>query len=174
MLPIEVLTDIATGIARAPMWWRQHAHHSPERRRPVRLLATEAYEVWVIGWTAGQGVELHDHGDSAGALLVVEGELAELALVPDGTLRRTALRPGSVKELPVGLVHDVVCTTAVDTTSIHVYSPPLTTMRRWDPVTLEPGDVEVVEPEVPVGSPPHPSLLGRAVPVPGALTPRRS
>jgi predicted metal-dependent enzyme (double-stranded beta helix superfamily) len=157
-LASNALADIATGIARAQTWWRQHAHHDPGGRRPVRLLATDAYEVWVIGWTAGQGVELHDHGASAGALLVVEGELAELALLPDGTLRRTALRPGSVKELPVGLVHDVVATTAANTTSIHVYSPPLTTMRRWDSVTLEPGAIEAVESEPPVAVPAHPSF----------------
>lgn len=165
-LTADALTDIATGIARAQAWWRQHAHHDPASRRPVRLLATDAYEVWVIGWTAGQGVELHDHGDSAGALVVVEGELAELALdVDDGSLRRTALRPGSVHELPVGLVHDIVATTAANTTSIHVYSPPLTSMRCWDPVTLQPSDVEVVQSEEPV-------LDSRALHPSAALVPK--
>jgi predicted metal-dependent enzyme (double-stranded beta helix superfamily) len=169
-----VLDDIAHGVARAQAWWRQHAHHDPGGRRPVRLLATEAYEVWVIGWTAGQGVELHDHGDSAGVLLVVEGELAELALLGDGTLRRTALRPGSVKELPVGLVHDIVATTAANTTSIHVYSPPLSSMRRWDPVTLEPGEVEVVTSEQPVAVPSHPSFFGSSVLRGGTLVPKNA
>jgi predicted metal-dependent enzyme (double-stranded beta helix superfamily) len=150
-LPPEVLADIATGIARVEDWWRPHAHHDPDERRPVRLLATDAYEVWVIGWTAGQGVELHDHGDAAGALLVLEGELVELELDPEAqTLARHALRPGSVHPLTVGLVHDVVATTAVPTTSIHVYSPPLAEMGRWDPVTLERVEVEAVVEEAPV------------------------
>ena len=141
----RTLTDIARGVACAEDWWRPHAHHDPSERRPVRLLATDSYEVWVIGWTAGQGVELHDHGDSAGAIVVVEGELAELELdVAAGTLRRRPLRPGGVHHVPVGHVHDVVAPRNLPTTSIHVYSPPLTTMRRWDPVTLEPGDQEVV------------------------------
>ncbi len=76
---------------------------------------------------------------------------------PTGPCGAPALRPGSVKELPVGLVHDVVATTAANTTSIHVYSPPLTTMRRWDSVTLEPGAVEAgrrPSPPVAVPSPP--------------------
>ena len=150
-LPPGVLADIATGIARVEAWWRPHAHHDPDARRPVRLLATEAYEVWVIGWTAGQGVELHDHGDAAGALLVLEGELAELDLdVFDRTLRRRTLRPGTVHPLPVGLVHDVVATTPVTTTSIHVYSPPLAEIGRWDPVTLERVEVEAMVDEAPV------------------------
>lgn len=177
-LPPGVLADIASGIARAQAWWRQHAHHDPDGRRPTRLLATDAYEVWVIGWTAGQGVELHDHGDSAGALVVVEGELAELALdVTTGAVRRTALRPGPVHELPVGLVHDVVATTAANTTSIHVYSPPLTTMRRWDPVTLAPDDPEPVTADEPVlagaaaARAVHPSFSGSRVAGSGTLAP---
>lgn len=146
----EVLADIAAGIGAAEAWWRPHAHHDPDARRPVRLLATEAYEVWVIGWTAGQGVALHDHGDAAGALLVVEGGLAELAYDPGtGGLRHRALPPGEVHPLPAGLVHDVMAAAPGPTTSIHVYSPPLASMRRWDPVTLEPEAYEAVEPDAP-------------------------
>ena len=36
-------------------------------------------EVWAIHWPTGQGLELHDHGGSAGALLVVQGSLTEHA-----------------------------------------------------------------------------------------------
>lgn len=165
----EVLADIATGIARAEAWWRPHAHHDPEGRRPVRLLATEAYEVWVIGWIAGQGVALHDHGDSAGALVVAEGGLAELAYDPEtGALAHRAIGPGAAHELPSGLVHDIVAAAPEPTTSIHVYSPPLSTMRRWDPVTLQPDDEEAVEPDAPVvasieaGRLLHPSSARRA------------
>lgn len=167
-LPPEVLADIASGIAAAEAWWRPHAHHDPDGRRPVRLLATEAYEVWVIGWTAGQGVALHDHGDAAGALVVTEGGLAELSYDPDtGALGHRAIGPGPVHALPVGLVHDVVAAAPVPTTSIHVYSPPLATMRRWDPVTLVPDEHEVVPPEPPAldarsgGRALHPSTARR-------------
>ena len=150
-LPPEVLADIASGIAAAEAWWRPHAHHDPAGRRPVRLLATDAYEVWVIGWTTGQGVELHDHGDSAGALVVVEGGLAELTFEPGtGALAHRAIAPGAVHPLPEGLVHDVVAAAPVATTSIHVYSPPLASMRRWDPVTLQPDEYEPIESGAPV------------------------
>lgn len=176
-LPPEALADIAAGVARAQTWWRRHVRHDPRRRRPVRLIATEAYEVWVIGWTAGQGVELHDHGDAAGALVVVEGRLAELALdVASGTLHRRAVGPGSVHPLPVGLVHDVVAVDASHATTIHVYSPPLATMRRWDPVTLLPAEATPVEPEVPVldGRILHPSFSGSSVPETGTLVPEKA
>jgi predicted metal-dependent enzyme (double-stranded beta helix superfamily) len=164
----EVLADICAGVAAAEAWWRPHAHHDPAGRRPVRLLATDVYEVWVIGWTTGQGVELHDHGDAAGALVVVEGGLAELTYEPGtGALAHRAIAPGVVHPLPEGLVHDVVAAAPVPTTSIHVYSPPLETMRRWDPVTLEPDADEAVLPDPPVlggeelGRALHPSAARR-------------
>lgn len=116
----SLIEDIASGIAAATPLWRAHVRHDPSCRRPVRLLATPVYEVWVIGWTAGQGVGWHDHGESAGAVVVVEGELTEHA----GD-RSTALGPGALLRVPVGHVHDVVNDGAGPATSIHVYSPPL-------------------------------------------------
>src|SRR5215510_1204315 len=73
-LPEAVLADIAAGFAAATPLWAGAARHDPEGRRPVRLLATERYEVWVIGWTTGQRVRLHDHGGSAGMVVLTEGE----------------------------------------------------------------------------------------------------
>ena len=67
---------------RRPPLWSAVVRHDPDGRRPVRLIATERYEVWVIGWTTGQHVGVHDHGDSAGAFVVTEGELTEV--LPDG------------------------------------------------------------------------------------------
>lgn len=167
-LPPEVLADICAGVAAAEAWWRPHAHHDPAGRRPVRLLATDVYEVWVIGWTTGQGVELHDHGDAAGALVVVEGGLAELTYEPgSGALAHRAITPGVVHPLPEGLVHDVVAAAPVATTSIHVYSPPLAAMRRWDPVTLDPEPYEAVVSGAPtfgseaIGRALHPSAARR-------------
>jgi hypothetical protein len=55
-LPMHVLADIAEGFATAEPLWSAVVRHDPEGRRPVRLIATERYEVWVIGWTTGQHV----------------------------------------------------------------------------------------------------------------------
>ena len=126
-LPGGLLVDIAAGLARVPALWRPHAVHGPEHRA-VRLLATETYEAWVICWADDGVVSLHDHGDAAGVLVVVEGELVEV--VASG--RQRLLGRGSVARLPVGVPHDVVATAAQPTTSIHVYSPPLETIGRYD------------------------------------------
>ena len=73
-----MLADIATGLAEANTLWEAVVRHEPDGRRPIRLLVTERYEAWVIGWLDGQGVRMHDHGSSAGVVVVTEGELTEL------------------------------------------------------------------------------------------------
>ena len=126
-VPLDLLADIGRGLARSPSLWRPHAHHRSDDRRPVRLLATERYEAWVIGWTTGQGVELHDHGSSVGSLTLVEGELEELVLA-GSRLRRRTHAAGATVALPAGVVHDVVAPGPGPATSVHVYSPPLREM----------------------------------------------
>jgi hypothetical protein len=130
-LSVTLLLDIARGLAAAEDLWRPHARHDLRERRPVRLVAADRWEAWVIGWTPGQGVELHDHGPSAGALAVVEGVLAELT-DHGGRLVQRHLPAGTAVELPAGVVHDVVATGAAATTSIHVYSPALAEMTFYD------------------------------------------
>src|SRR4051794_39299075 len=99
----EALVEIAKGIAASPLWL-DHANHDHEDRRPVRLLATASYEVWVLGWVTGQGVELHDHGDAAGAIVVTEGTLTEIvAPGPIDPDNRITLPAGAVRAIPVGL-----------------------------------------------------------------------
>lgn len=127
-LPADTLMAIASGIASASELWAAHVVHDPHDRHPVRLLATEAYEVWVIGWTQGQGVDMHDHGGSAGVLVVTEGTLHERR--PDGV--DTALSAGDAAELPTDVVHEVSNVDATPATSIHVYSPPLLAMGYYD------------------------------------------
>ena len=44
------------SFATARPLWSAVVRHDPDGRRPVRLIATERYEVWAIGWTTGQNV----------------------------------------------------------------------------------------------------------------------
>ena len=100
--------------------------------------------------------------------------------VVEGRLRRTSIRPGRIHPLPVGLVHDVVAVSSTHATSIHVYSPPLVTMRRWDPVTLSPDEAERVAIEDPVidgvaaGRVLHPSFSGSSVAHSGTHVPENA
>jgi len=151
-LPDHVLADIAAGIATATPLWEGLARHDPDGRKPVRLIATDRYEVWVIGWTTGQNVRMHDHGDSAGAVVVTAGRLTEV--LPDGhggRVERT-LAAGRLRHLAVGMVHDVVNRDLEPATSIHVYSPPLTHMTYYDDACT-PVEAEAVPAERPMLGP---------------------
>ena len=132
-----LLEQIAAGIASSPLW-RGQIEHDPVVRPSVRLVATDSYEVWLLGWSPGQSVELHDHGDAAGAFVVVEGELVEVRVGDGQALERDVIRAGGSRVVPVGEVHDVLNLSGDTATSIHVYSPPLSSMTHYDALTLEP------------------------------------
>jgi rhodanese-related sulfurtransferase/quercetin dioxygenase-like cupin family protein len=168
-LASHILEDIASGLATSAPLWRAMAHHDPSRRNPVRLLATDRYEVWVIGWTPGQGVALHDHGPSAGVLTVTEGTLVESASLPSGPVR-TGIAAGQSRPLPVGVVHELANHGPEHATSIHVYSPPLTVMHWYDPASLQRTGTEPIAVEPPALPARAASLLLRTEPAAHALT----
>jgi quercetin dioxygenase-like cupin family protein len=131
-LPTLLHIDIAVGLAQAPDLWRPHAR-ADAGRRATRLLATGSYEAWVVHGVDDAPAAVHDHGDSAGVVVVVEGE-ADLL---DGHGRRSrTLARGDVAHVPAGTAHDVV-PTAAGTTSIQVFSPPLATVGVYDPANGE-------------------------------------
>jgi hypothetical protein len=144
-----LLADVVDGLARAHPLWRPLVHHDADRRTARRLIATEAYEVWLLGWTSGQGVDLHDHGGSHAAFRVVEGELTEIEWTPGGIVRHQ-LRVGVTRRSAAGSVHDVVNQSPIAATSIHAYSPPLSSMTFYDPVDGQPVRREAVAPALPL------------------------
>jgi predicted metal-dependent enzyme (double-stranded beta helix superfamily) len=147
-LPTAILADIAERVARQEPLWRAVAHHDPRERRPIRLLAADRYEVWVIGWTHRQGVVLHDHGGSAGAFSVVEGTLAEETL-EEGVPRYRRVETGQVRELRAGVLHSIANRWRANATSVHVYSPPLSVMTHYEPETLRPSGSERIDADPP-------------------------
>ena len=78
---------------------------------------------------------LHDHGPSAGAISVIDGNLTES--VPqhdDGGVRlaRRHLHRGTTLGFTPGHVHDVTNESGRHAVSLHVYRPSLTFMTRYD------------------------------------------
>lgn len=70
---LGVLQELADERSR----WRALVQHRPDERWFLRLSAHDGFDTWLIGWDSHQGVDLHDHGGSAGAFYVVDGELLE-------------------------------------------------------------------------------------------------
>ena len=44
------------------------------------IVANQHLEAWVVAWPVGGAIELHDHGDSAGAVVVARGTLSETSV----------------------------------------------------------------------------------------------
>jgi predicted metal-dependent enzyme (double-stranded beta helix superfamily) len=163
----DTLAAIVRGLAAAETFWRPLVRHDPDERQSVRLLATADYDVWLIGWWPGQRVGRHDHGDAVGALTVVEGTLVDATLVRSrgaSHVERRLLRPGSYRPLAADLVHDVQNAGTVPATSIHAYSPPLSSMAFYgdDGSVLRTQPVAEVAPILagPSSTSLHPSLRG--------------
>jgi hypothetical protein len=130
VLAPAALLGVARELARDAAKWRAVAQHRPDERWFLRIAAHEEFDTWLIGWDAHRGVDLHDHGGSAGALYVVEGELLETSGRRDGAAQfhDQRLTAGTARAFGPGHVHRVANPTAAVATSLHVYSPPLVSM----------------------------------------------
>ena len=131
-LPLDVLEDLASRAARRFDRSDPKPLAHPGGRWHVRLRVTTHYDVWLIGWGVDSGVELHDHGISAGAIAVIRGHLVEHTPRLAGGFRVRPIARGDVRAFEAGHRHDVVNEGPGPAMSVHVYSPPLTTMTFYD------------------------------------------
>jgi predicted metal-dependent enzyme (double-stranded beta helix superfamily) len=123
---LERLADRATR-------WRSLARFDRSGRWWCRLHHSETADIWLLSWLGGQATDLHDHGGSAGAFLVVQGELTEVRALPDRPERvTTTVRPGRAIAISPSTVHDVYNAGPAAAVSLHAYSPPLTAMSFYE------------------------------------------
>ncbi len=62
------VSAIAEGLAAGSVPWDLGVAESPVDRRYEQIVSTAAYDAWLIYWPPGSSIEMHDHGDSIGAL----------------------------------------------------------------------------------------------------------
>jgi hypothetical protein len=72
------------------------------------LELTDDLEIWAIHWPQGQGLRLHDHGGSVGALWVVAGSLEEHYLGQRQTVAHLSIEAGGGAAFGPTYIHDVV------------------------------------------------------------------
>jgi len=133
-LPRARLAAIASELAGSPHRWRGLVRHDPHQRAFTRLRDDGDLEVWILGWELDQGIELHDHGGASGAFAVVEGELLESHTDLDDRrpVASRTWKPGETCSFGPAHVHDLVNRGPTLATSVHVYSPRLSTMTFYD------------------------------------------
>jgi hypothetical protein len=128
-LPPPQLLSLARAHAARVKPWAERSERPLEERRYELLDRTADVEVWLIHWPTDGGLVLHDHGGSAGAFHVVAGALYETSTALGGrVLRQQRLCRAEGKSFGPSYVHSVVNSEAAAATSVHAYSPPLTSM----------------------------------------------
>jgi predicted metal-dependent enzyme (double-stranded beta helix superfamily) len=139
--PRELAAEVRRLTA-TPAEWVARVRLDPEGRWYERIHGDDGYEMWLISWLPGQSTGFHDHGGSAGAFGVVWGSLDE-CVVPrgGGSVAVNQVTSGKVQSFGARYVHDVRnSVTGSVAVSVHAYSPPLSTMTRYD---LTPGGLAV-------------------------------
>jgi len=115
----------------------QGCAHFNERTYQRNLIHhTANYEILVLCWRSGQCSPIHDHGESACGVLVVEGVATETSFLADSTgkmlvSRSRRIPAGSVVVSRGSDIHRVANleNPGADLISLHVYSPRLAASR---------------------------------------------
>lgn len=126
------LARIVRTVAQQPETWLSLVRYRSSQRWYHRLVLAAEHEIWLLSWLPGQHTGFHDHGSSAGAFAVARGDLLERR-APGGRPEPSGrvLAAGSVRSFGAAYVHDVRNESALPAISVHAYSPPLLTMRRY-------------------------------------------
>jgi hypothetical protein len=124
---------LARRYAARPQDWPFAPRFNPYRRWYHRLASVPDGEVWLLSWLPGQGTDLHDHGGSAGAFVVVSGTLTEGTLADGrGRLDHRRYRAGDGRSFGRHHIHQITNAGPEPAVSLHVYSPALRAMTRYD------------------------------------------
>ncbi|MEV4671358.1 MULTISPECIES: cysteine dioxygenase [Actinomadura] len=123
----DVASATLTELAEDCYAWLPRVRLSPQGRWYGRLRRDGDHEIWLINWPPGQTTGLHDHGGSRGAFAVALGSLQERDL---GAVRDVT--PGGSRAFGAEYVHEVRNVSAAPAVSVHAYSPPLSSMNRYD------------------------------------------
>jgi hypothetical protein len=128
------LVDIAAGLVAEARRWP--AGRRAAGRTWELMVVSGGFEAWMIAWPPGGAIVLHDHGNSAGAVVVATGELTETAIaeLPGGGVdsHSTALPEGSSISFGPGHIHDIVNLGTATAISVHVYAPRLSAMTFYE------------------------------------------
>lgn len=125
------LLAIARRHAADRLRWPVSPRFDPTDRWYARIAAAADHEVWLLTWLPGQETDLHDHGGSAGAFVVVAGALTEQT-VSGGRLVDAGLPAGTYRRFGASHVHRVRNTGSEPAISVHAYGPALRTMTRYE------------------------------------------
>ena len=123
-LDTAVLDDIAAGLAAVA---RASGPIAPWQVRSSQLLATAAYDAYLMEWGTAAMSHTHDHDGSVGVVHVVDGSLLECSQSLDesvpGPVRR--LEAGESTQISAAQFHRLFNRSTDPAVTVHVFSPPI-------------------------------------------------
>ena len=127
------LQQVVSGLAADQRQWLGLVRYTEGTRWYKRLIDGGDHDVWLLSWLPGQGTGFHDHGHSAGAFAVALGALQEWT-APGGRPSHAGvtMAQGAARSFGPWYVHHVINASAQPAVSVHAYSPPLESMRRFE------------------------------------------
>jgi hypothetical protein len=124
------LLAVARDYAAQPDEWPFAPRFDPAQRWYHRLAVTDEYEAWVLTWLPGQVTDLHDHGGSAGAFVVVSGTVTE-QLVSGNRLVDRQYSAGQGHGFGHHYVHRVGNASERPAVTVHTYGPAIKAMTKY-------------------------------------------
>jgi hypothetical protein len=131
------LASLARVLATRSNIWRPLVRYNSAERFYTRLAGGDGWEAWLLSWWPSQQTGLHDHGDSAGAFIVLDGALDETTLATrsrigsPARLKTRHLATGDLRSFGPDHLHDVANNDSEPAVSLHVYGPALSRMTRY-------------------------------------------
>jgi predicted metal-dependent enzyme (double-stranded beta helix superfamily) len=126
------LRQLVQDVAAREHEWLSLVRYDRGQRWYQRLAVNDDHEVWLLSWLPGQRTGFHDHGESSGAFTVALGALRERIAPGRRPGPSVPVARGEVRSFGPRYVHDVINTSVRPAVSVHAYSPPLTSMRRFE------------------------------------------
>lgn len=130
VVPVHRLLPTARRLALDPALPRLLDPALPRRQR-LLLESSADLEAWLCAWPPGSGSGWHDHGRSSGGILVIQGQLLEQSWDHGRRVDRLR-RSGQGCTFAPYHAHSVVNVGALPVLSVHVYSPLLSSVTRYD------------------------------------------
>ncbi len=136
------LLDLAGRLELSPELVEAHVHFDPERYARNLIVRTQAFELLALCWLPGQQTIIHDHGGSVGAARVFKGTMtSRVFAAAEGRPVRLAgvdvVAPGGIAAVDRPDIHQLANPGPDELVTIHVYSPPLTTVSMYSTDTPE-------------------------------------
>lgn len=127
--------EIARHFARNPQSWPVEPQFDSTNRWYACLADDPDAQIWLLTWLPGQGTDLHDHGGSAGAFMVVSGAITETTVTAHrygNEITDDVIAAGHGRRFGANHVHQMTNTGRSPAISLHVYGPALESMNRYE------------------------------------------